>query len=162
MTASEFRLANEAWEAYYRAQATIALEFTEADIWGGLLTKEYAVLFALSTEPEGLRITELCNDVLLTQPGMSRMIVRLEARGLVARFDDADDGRAQRIRLTSTGAAAQRLVGANLARKIAQTMTRALTAEQLTTLRDLSLTLLAGASGPAAALQQKAVERITP
>jgi len=74
---NEFRLANEAWEAYYRAQAAITQEFTDADTWVDLLPKEYAVLHALSTEPDGLRITELGEDVLLTQPGMSRLITRL-------------------------------------------------------------------------------------
>ena len=54
---SDFRLANEAWEAYYRAQATLGREFADADIWDGLLTREYAVLYALSSEPDGLRIT---------------------------------------------------------------------------------------------------------
>jgi DNA-binding MarR family transcriptional regulator len=159
MTTSEFRLANEAWEAYYRAQATIAREFAEADIWGGLLTKEYAVLHALSIEPDGLRITELGDDVLLTQPGMSRLIARLESRGLVERGDDADDARARRIHLTREGAQAQRRIGANLARRIAQTMSRALSSEQLETLRDLSLALLAGASGTAAEVQRKKLER---
>lgn len=159
MTTHEFRLANEAWEAYYRAQATIAREFTEADIWGGLLTKEYAVLHALSTEPEGLRITELGEDVLLTQPGMSRLVARLEARGLVERGDDADDARACRIRLTREGAQVQRRVGANLARHIAQAMTRALSTEQLEVLRDLSVSLIAGAPGTAAEVQQKKLER---
>jgi len=159
MATSEFRLANEAWEAYYRAQATIALEFTEADIWDGLLTKEYAVLHALSIESNGLRITQLGEDVLLTQPGMSRLIARLEARGLVERSEDTEDARARRIRLTPAGAQAQRRVGANLARHIAQAMTRALSTEQLETLRDLSHALLAGAPGTAAEVQQQKLER---
>jgi len=156
---SDFRLANEAWEAYYRTQATLGREFADADIWDGLLTREYAVLYALSSEPDGLRITELGDDVLLTQPGMSRLIARLEAKGLVERTADADDGRARRIRLTTEGAAAQRRVGANLARTIAGAMTRALDTDQLTTLRDLSIALLAGASGTAARVQQNAMER---
>jgi len=156
---SDFRLANEAWEAYYRTQATLGREFADADIWDGLLTREYAVLYALSSEPDGLRITELGDDVLLTQPGMSRLIARLEAKGLVERTADADDGRARRIRLTEEGVAAQRRVGANLARTIAGAMTRVLDTEQLTALRDLSIALLAGASGTAARVQQNAMER---
>ncbi len=157
---SDFRIANEAWEVYFRTSATLARELTEADIWEGLLTKEYAVLQALSSRPEGQRITELCEDVLLTQPGMSRLIARLEARGLVERRDDAGDARARRIRLTPDGVETQRRIGARLARRIAAAMTRALDRTQLEALRDLSLTLLAAATGPGAAVQQNAIERI--
>jgi DNA-binding MarR family transcriptional regulator len=159
---SDFRLANEAWEAYYRAQAAIAREFSDADIWGGLLTREYAVLHALSTEPDGLRITELGDDVLLTQPGMSRLIARLEGRGLVERGGDLDDARARRIRLTPEGADLQHRVGASVARHIAEAMSRALNSEQLETLRDLSLALLAGSSSTAAEVQNKKLRKARP
>ena len=155
----EARLANEAWEAYYRAQATIARELIDADIWEGLLTREYAVLFALSSQPDGLRITELGDDVLITQPGMSRLIVRLEARGLVERIEDAADGRARRIRLSSDGLETQRRVGAGVARHVTEALVRALDHDQIVMLRDLSLALLAGASGPSAEVQQRAMER---
>lgn len=163
MTSSErlpdFRLANEAWEAYYRAQATIVREFADAATWGDLATTEYAVLHALVGRADGVRITELGEDVLLTQPGMSRLIARLEARGLVERTPDADDARARRIRLTPEGVAAQRRAGTHFARHIARAMTRALDAEQLKTLRDLSLALLNAAPGRAARVQQQALER---
>src|SRR3984957_20446357 len=109
---SKTRIANDAWEALFRAQATIARELTAGDVWGDLAPHEYGVLYALSTAPSGLRITELGEDVLLSQPGMSRMIARLEARGLVERAEDPDDARACRIRLTPTGVDAQRNVGA--------------------------------------------------
>jgi DNA-binding MarR family transcriptional regulator len=158
--ASDFRLANEAWEAYFRTQATIARELSDADIWRGLLTKEYAVLYALSSEPDGLRITELGDDVLLTQPGMSRLITRLEKRGLVERRGDERDARAYRIVLTRSGLDIQREVGAELAQRIAKAMTRALSSTQLRTLRDLSISLLSGASGAAATVQQEAIERM--
>src|SRR6201988_3479797 len=101
--ASSTRIANEAWEALFRAQATIAQELNAGEVWGELLPREYGVLYALSAAPEGLRITELGEDVLLTQPGMSRLVARLEARGLVRREDDPDDARAQRVRLTEAG-----------------------------------------------------------
>jgi DNA-binding MarR family transcriptional regulator len=158
---SDFRLANDAWEAYYRTQATIARELADSDIWGGLLDKEYAVLYALSSQPDGLRITELGEDVLLTQPGMSRLVIRLETRGLVERRSDVD-ARASRICLTAAGLQIQRSVGAALSRRIADVMTRALNAQQLEQLRDLSVQLLAGAEGTAAVVQQKALERMHP
>src|SRR5437773_12153941 len=100
MARSNLRLANEAWEALFRAQATIGRELAELDVWGELAPRDYGVLYALSAAPQGLRITELLEDVLLTQPGMSRLIARLEERGLVARADDPDDRRACRVRLT--------------------------------------------------------------
>jgi DNA-binding MarR family transcriptional regulator len=140
---SKTRLANEAWEALFRAQATIARELTAGDVWGDLLPHEYGVLYALSTAPNGLRITDLGEDVLLTQPGMSRMIARLEARGLVERADDPHDGRACRIRLTAAGVGAQRQVGAAHGRHVAATMTGALSREQLVLLRELCRELTA-------------------
>ena len=54
--------------------------------WGALRPHEYGVLYALTgAPPEGLRITDLRDDVLLTQPGLSRLIARLEREGLVER-----------------------------------------------------------------------------
>jgi DNA-binding MarR family transcriptional regulator len=137
MAASKTRIANEAWEALFRVQATLAREFTDAEVWGELGPSEYGVLYALSNAPEGLRITELLDDVLLTQPGMSRLIARLENRGLVERFDDPDDGRACRVRLSESGVRAQRAIGLAHGRHVAELMTRALSREQLVQLRDL-------------------------
>ena len=144
--ASRTRIANEAWEALFRAQATIAQELTDADVWHELSPREYGVLYALSTAREGLRITELRSDVLLTQPGISRLITRLEAAGLVERVDDPDDGRACRIRLTDAGVHAQRDVGRRHGRHVAQTMVRGLSDEQLLQLRELCRSLTAPAT----------------
>src|SRR4051794_13854836 len=137
MATSNTRIANEAWEAMFRAQMTIGRELEAGDVWGELVPREYGVLYALSDAPEGLRITELLDDVLLTQPGMSRLIARLERRGLVERLNDPDDGRACRVRLTGSGVRAQRAVGLSHGRHVAQLMTRALSREQLVQLRDL-------------------------
>jgi DNA-binding MarR family transcriptional regulator len=123
-TRSTTKLANEAWEALFRAQSTIRQELTARDAWEDLVPPEYGVLYALSSAPEGLRITELGEDVLLTQPGMSRLVARLEARGLVHRVDDPDDARASRIRLTPAGVATQRRIGRIHARHVAEAMTR--------------------------------------
>jgi DNA-binding MarR family transcriptional regulator len=141
--ASRTRIANEAWEALFRAQATIARELAAGDMWGEVSPREYGVLYALSNAPNGLRITELGNDVLLTQPGMSRLIARMEAAGLVERVDDPEDGRACRVRLTEAGARAQRQVGTRHARHVAETMTRTLNREQLVQLRNLCRALTA-------------------
>jgi DNA-binding MarR family transcriptional regulator len=139
--ATRTRIANEAWEALFRAQSAIAQQLTDADVWHELSPREYGVLYALSTARDGLRITELRSDVLLTQPGISRLIARLEAAGLVERLDDPDDGRACRVRLTEVGARAQRDVGLRHGRHVAQTMARGLSNDQLLQLRDLCRSL---------------------
>jgi DNA-binding MarR family transcriptional regulator len=159
IVASEIRLANEAWEALYRAQASIAREFLESDIWEDLQANDYGVLYALSSAHDGLRISELCDDVLLTQPGMSRLIARLETRGLVERRDDPDDARACRIRLTASGIEVQRRIGTAHARHVARAMTRALGAEQLEQLRELSQALIEGADRASAERHPKTPER---
>jgi DNA-binding MarR family transcriptional regulator len=143
MATSNMRIANDAWEALFRAQATIGRELAEGDVWGELVPREYGVLYALSATPDGLRITELLEDVLLTQPGMSRLIARLEARGLVERADDPADRRACRVRLTEAGARAQREVGRAHGRNVAEAMTRGLSGQELVQLRDLCRALIA-------------------
>ena len=133
----ETRIAVEAWEALYRAQATIAQALTAETDWKGLAPREYGVLYALSKAPQGIQITELGEDVLLTQPGMSRLVVRLEERGLVKRTTDPDDARACRIHLTSRGAEMQRVVGLSHSQAVSTAMTLMLSRAELTDLRDL-------------------------
>jgi DNA-binding MarR family transcriptional regulator len=143
--ASRTRIANEAWEALFRAQATIAREFIAGDVWGDLSPRDYGVLYALSSATAGVRISDLQEDVLLTQPGMSRLIARLEAHGLVERNDDPDDGRACRVRLTEAGAGVQRRIGARHGRHVAELMTCALSHDELVQLRDLCQALAVAA-----------------
>jgi len=141
-TRSTTKLANETWEALFRAQSTIIQELSTRDAWEDLVPREYGVLYALLSAPDGLRITELGEDVLLTQPGMSRLVARLEARGLVRRVDDPDDARACRIRLTPAGHAAQRRIGRRHARHVAEAMTRNLDRGELEQLLDLCRRLI--------------------
>jgi len=148
MGARSIRLANEAWEALFRAQATLALEFERDGDWGDVLPREYGVLYALSAAPDGLRMCDLREDVLLTQAGISRLVTRLEKRVLVGRSDDPDDARAQRIRLTARGADEQRRLGHAHAhaRHVASVMICALEPAQLETLTELSRALLSATS----------------
>jgi DNA-binding MarR family transcriptional regulator len=149
MGARDVRLANQAWEALFRAQATLGLAFEREGDWGDLLPREYGVLYALSAAPAGLRMSEMCDDVLLTQAGISRLVARLEKRGLVERTDDPHDARAFRIQMTEAGSEVQRRIGRHHARQVAAAMTRALDSDQLRTLRDLATILVFGAAGDA-------------
>jgi DNA-binding MarR family transcriptional regulator len=143
--ASRTKLANEAWEALFRAQRTIYGEFERSEeVWGPLAPRDYGVLYALSTAPGPLRITELCDDVLLSQPGMSRLIARLEEKGLIERVEDPSDARASRVRMTAEGVRTQRQVGAAHAREVGRLMTGGLDRNELTELRDLCQKLIGG------------------
>jgi len=141
--AGRTKLANEAWEALFRAQRTIYGEFEHSEeVWGSLAPTEYGVLYALSTASGPLRITELCEDVLLSQPGMSRLIGRLEGKGLIERVEDPNDARASRVRMTAEGVRTQRQVGAAHGRHVAKLMVRGLDRDELTALRDLCRKLI--------------------
>ena len=145
------RSATEAWESLFRAQVVIEREFADEDIWDGLNRRDYDVLYTLSKTPDGLRMTEINERIMLTQPGVSRLIARLEHEGLVARRPDPDDARAQRIALTRAGREAQQTVGRRHVRQIARAMTRALDADQMRQLRELCDALVAGATAGARA-----------
>ena len=141
--ASRTKLANEAWEALFRAQRTVYGEFERSEeVWGPLAPRDYGVLYALSTAPGPLRITELCEDVLLSQPGMSRLIARLEDKGLLERVEDPSDARASRVRMTADGVRTQRQVGAAHAREVGRLMTGGLDRDELIELRDLCRKLI--------------------
>jgi DNA-binding MarR family transcriptional regulator len=144
------RLANEAWEAMFRAQATLAREFEYEGDWGDFPPREYGVLYALAGARDGLRITDLIDDALLTQAGVSRLVARLEKRGLVERRPDPDDARACRIVLTAEGREVQQRLGRAHARHVTAAMTRALTREQLETLREIGRALVAAVPASAA------------
>ena len=137
MKKANTKLANAAWEALFRAQAGIARELTAGDVWGDLAENEYGVLYALSKAPAGLRMSDLSNDVLLSQAGLSRLVARLEARGLVERRGDPEDGRAAVLRLSPAGSHQQRRVGAAHGRHVAEIMTSRLDESQLNQLFDL-------------------------
>jgi DNA-binding MarR family transcriptional regulator len=73
---------------------------------------------------------------------MSRLIARLEGKGLIERVEDPSDARASRVRMTAEGVRAQRQVGAAHGRQVARLMVRGLDAEELTELRDLCRKLI--------------------
>jgi DNA-binding MarR family transcriptional regulator len=138
------RAAAEAWEALFRAQVAIMRRLERDAIWGELSMREYDVLFQLSREPGGaLRLRDLNEHMLLSQPSLSRLVERLEARGLVAREPVPDDGRGVRVRLTGRGADLQRTIGRRHVRTIGAYVGAALDESDLRLLADLTTRLRA-------------------
>jgi DNA-binding MarR family transcriptional regulator len=96
-----------AWRAFLRAHSTmlrrIGRDLEEAGLpplsW-------YDVLAALRDAPERrLRQVELAERVLLSHSGLSRLIDRIEAKGLVERMSCQSDRRSFHVRLTDEGEA---------------------------------------------------------
>ena len=70
---------------------------------------DYGILITLVTQPEKrLRMSELGARRLLTPSGITRAVMRLEQRGLIAREQDPADGRASLAVLSPTGLEALR------------------------------------------------------
>ena len=137
--AAPARAAAEAWESLFRAQVALMRRFDADEIWGELSMREYDVLFTLSRCPGGaLRLVELNEHILLSQPSLSRMIDRLAGRGLVVREAAVGDGRGVVVRLTADGLAAQKRIGRLHTATIARYVGGALDARELATLQMLT------------------------
>lgn len=70
----------------------------------GLTLFEYGALMSLSDAPgRALRISEMAERTYAPLPRMSKVVARLEERGLVARSASVVDGRASLMTLTASG-----------------------------------------------------------
>jgi DNA-binding MarR family transcriptional regulator len=147
--AGRTRLANDAWEALLSAHARLMKQFAAEDSWQDLSMREYDVLYTLSKCREPVRMGELHQHVLLSQPALSRMVDRLVERGLVERRPDPTDGRGVRLWLTEAGRDTQHRIGRRHARSVARALTAELRPEELRQLAAIGWKL-AGQGRPAA------------
>lgn len=122
------RLAAETWESLFRAQVAVMRRLQAGKAFKNVAINEYDVLFTLSRCPSGwLRLNELNDHVLLSQSSLSRLVERLEKRGLVVRQPAPDDGRGVLLKLTEEGAALQKEIGREHVRDISSLVGPALT-----------------------------------
>ena len=141
------RLANQAWEALFTAQSRLLRQFQAQDAFAEVSMSEYDVLYTLSKQDAPVRMSELGCSVLLSQPGLSRLVERLVRRGLVERCPDPADRRSVRVRLSDGGRAAQKQVGRRHARQVAEAMS-VLDTDELRQLRTLATRLASEQSVP--------------
>jgi len=95
-----------AWRGFLRVHSALirALD-AELATAHDLSLHAYEVLLYLHDAPDGrLRMTELSHSVLLSASGITRLVDRLEARGLVCRSPCELDGRGYWAALTEAGA----------------------------------------------------------
>lgn len=128
----------EGWESLFRAQVTVLRRFRQNFRGAELSLGEYDVLYNLTRFPGNrLRLHELNQNILLTQPSLSRLVERMEQRGLVRRERDAEDRRGTVVVMTDKGAEMQRQAGRDHADAIARYVGGALTTDELQALREL-------------------------
>ncbi len=136
---SHRQLATDAWESLFRAQVSVARKLQADPAFKQVNMREYDVLFNLSRCPSGwLRLNELNDHVLLSQPSISRMVDRLEQQGLVQRKTVPEDRRGVLICLTDAGRQLQRDIGRDHVRDINRLVGSALTDAELTQLKKLT------------------------
>jgi len=132
------RLIAEAWEAMFRAQVAIFRDLSADFPEGDLSMVEYDVLFNLSRLPgHAARPRDLNQQLLLSQPSVSRLIERLAERGLVTKEPDPNDRRGVIVALTEAGLQAFRRLGAVHTQSIARRFGDALDVGDLQTLIEL-------------------------
>lgn len=124
-----------AWESLFRAQVAImrslAANFPSREI----SLNEYDVLFNLSRRPDRrIRLRDLNQHVLLTQPSVSRLVDRLVSRGYLDKHHDPSDGRGAIVELTDAGHALFRRVALEHMTAITERIGDVLSTDELTQL----------------------------
>ncbi|MHB8262999.1 MAG: MarR family winged helix-turn-helix transcriptional regulator [Acidimicrobiales bacterium] len=106
---AELALANhtkfEAWKSLVKVQRTLLASLeAELDTSQGIGLTAYDALDGLHAARDGrLRMHELAASVMLTPSGLTRLVDRMEADGIVTRESCPTDGRGSHVRITSKG-----------------------------------------------------------
>ena len=129
-----------AWESLFRAQVAIMRSLAANFPSGEISLNEYDVMFNLSRQPDRrIRLRDLNQHVLLTQPSVSRLVDRLVSRGYLHKHTDPTDGRGAIVELTDAGLALFRRVAVDhmgsIAARIGETLSET-ELQQLTMLCD--------------------------
>jgi DNA-binding MarR family transcriptional regulator len=95
----------DAWRGFLRSYATLVRELDEElTERHGLPLSSYDVLVQLDEAPDGmLRMSHLADAVLLSRSGLSRLVTRLAAQGLLERLECKNDARGAFAAITDQG-----------------------------------------------------------
>lgn len=137
-----------AWESLFRAQVTVMRQLAAEFPTGIVSLNEYDVMFNLFIQPQKvLRIRDLGEKVLLTQPSISRLVDRLVSRGILEKNDDPTDGRGTLVGLTEEGVQVYRKAAVLHAESITAHMSGHLSPAELDELARLCDKLRTGVAG---------------
>lgn len=133
------RIAVDAWESLFRAQVSVMRHLQTDFPSGELSLNEYDVLFNLSRQHDRqMRIRDLNQRLLLTQPSVSRLIDRLVSRALVSKCSAPGDARGIVVQLTDEGFSLFRRVALQHMKSIEARVGSALTPDELSQLLTLT------------------------
>ena len=135
LTASDPRL--DAWRAFLRAHARLTRELEhELQAEQSMALADYDVLLQLAVADEDrLRMSELADRILLSRSGITRLVDRLEAAGLVERVTCETDRRGQWAKLTEAGRGRLREASPTHLRGVAEHFLDRIPADELDQLR---------------------------
>ena len=128
-----------AWRGLIRIRETVTREIDRRlQQHGDLSLADYGVLITLATAPRlRLRMSDLGTQRMLTPSGITRVVTRLEERGLVRREPDSADGRAALAALTRPGLEALRRAQVIHHATVRELLLRRLTPRELNRLAQL-------------------------
>ena len=148
------QLAHEAWALLLNAHARLTRAMDEAVTAQGLIPLEwYDVLFALyRADGRRLRLSELADRIVFSRSGLTRLIDRIEEKGLLRRERSSEDRRGTFAVLTDAGREAMKRSWPIYKKEIESRFGDHLTAAQAAAMRDGLLKVLAasgsGGGGP--------------
>ena len=137
VTAADPRL--DAWRAFLRAHARLTRELErELQAEQSMALADYDVLVQLAlAEDQRLRMSDLADRVLLSRSGITRLVDRLEATGLVQRVTCESDRRGQWAQLTEAGRQRLRTASPTHLRGVAEHFLDRIPAAELDQLRTI-------------------------
>lgn len=104
----------------------------------GLTAREFEVLLVLDgRRPEGLRMSDLADRVYLTPSGLTRLVDRMEPRGLVRRATGTADQRASTVTSTPEGGRLFRRASSAHPRRVRDCFLNRLTPQQRAVLAEV-------------------------
>lgn len=138
-TEASVRQSSETWESLFRAQVGVMRRIRHDPVFRELPIGEYDVLFNLSRCPTGwTRLNELNQHLLISQPSLSRMVDRLEAKKLLRKRPAATDQRGVELALTDEGRALQRHIGSTHVHRIQEVLAPILSPAEMDQLKALT------------------------
>lgn len=122
-----------AWRGFLMAHSLVTRRLDdELRIEHGLSLAEYDALLQLARSPDRrLRMNQLAERVILSRSGVTRLVDRLEADGLVSRRSCSSDARGAEAVLTDAGLDRLRAASATHLRGVEQYFLDALTLDEL-------------------------------